>query len=223
MWFSDPSWTGVVFARPPSAAVVAAPPGGALHLGVQPVEVGVVAAEVVVIGVVGRTVDLPGADAAGQPRPGRRLGRRPVQLLLRRPAPQPELIPDGARPENHPEAREQRPLERVRPAQAVTADGTVELPVPQPEHPPERDDDEGEPPQPARVEQKNPGTTGGRRALAVGGRGVRGFRAVRRGRPGRVRWRGTGGFHVYERIALTEGRSSHHHRYAMVVLWGVGG
>src|ERR1700722_15554480 len=221
MWFSVPSWTGVVFARPPSATVVAAPPGGALHLGVQPVEVGVVAAEVVVIGVIGRAVDLPGADAVRQHRPGRRLGRRPVQLLLRRPAPKPELVPDGAPPQNHPAAREQRPLERVRPAQAVAADGAVELPVTQPEHPPERDDDEGEPRQPARVNQKNPGTTGGRGALAVGGRGVRGFRAVRRGRHGRVRWRGTGGFHVYERIALTEGRSSHRYRYAMVVLCGV--
>src|SRR5580692_5836420 len=208
MWFSVPSWTERVVVDPPaSAAVVAAPPGGALHLGVEPVEVGVVAAEVVVVGVVGGPVDRPGADAVGQHRPGRRLGRRPVYFLLRRAAPGPELVPDGARPEDDPEAGEQRPLERVRPAQAVAANGAVELPVAEPEHPPERDDDERQPRQPARRDQEKPDWTGGGRALAVSGRAVRRVRAVRRGREGRVHGRGTGGFHVYERIALAEVRS----------------
>src|ERR1700722_5677871 len=173
MWLSVPSWTAcVVVARPPPIAVVAAPPAGALHLGVEPIEVGVVAAEVGVVGVVVRPVDLPGADAVGQRRPGRRLGGRPGHLLRRWPAPLPELVPDGACPEDHPEAREQRPLKRVRPAQAVSADGPVELPVAQPEHAPERDDDEGKPRQPAWREEEKPYWTGGRRALAVSGRAV---------------------------------------------------
>src|ERR1700733_8882018 len=127
MWFSVPSWTvRVVVDQPASAAVVAAPPAGALHLGVEPLQGGVVAAEVGVGGVVGRALDLPGADAVGQRRPGRLAGR-PGHLPLRRPAPGPQLVPDGAGPEDRPEAGEQRPLERVRPAQAVAADSAVEL------------------------------------------------------------------------------------------------
>jgi len=48
----------------------------------------------------------------------------------------PELVPDGLGPEHDREAGEKRPLERVSPAQPVTGEGTVQLPVPEPQHAP---------------------------------------------------------------------------------------
>jgi len=95
--------------------------------------------------------------------------------------PDPELIPDRLDPEDHGEDREQRPLERVRPAQPVAGQRTVELPVTQPEHAPEGDHHEQVPAQPAGLQEEVPHGTRklGRRLGGGGIRRARVFHATR--------------------------------------------
>jgi hypothetical protein len=131
-------------APPPRAGAL-----DALDLGVQLREVGVVAGCLRVVRVVSRLPDLPRADALRQDRAGGDGVGDEVGLGLAS-APQVELVPDGPGPEHDPEHGEQRPLERVGPAEPVTSERPVELPVTEPQHPPECHDDEQVPAEPAR-------------------------------------------------------------------------
>src|ERR1700722_6851005 len=97
--FLDVAWLGAV----------AAPAIVSLDLRAEPGEVIVVAGEVGVVGVVGGLLDRPDADSRREDRPGRRLGGRRRGLGRGRAAPLPELVADGARPENQAEPGEQRP------------------------------------------------------------------------------------------------------------------
>src|SRR6516165_316874 len=150
-----------------SLASPSVPSAVVLDLGVEPSQVGVVGAELLVLVVLGRgraslhrpdayrEVILAGRDPGG---PGRE------------PPLDPELILDRLGPEHHGEAGEQRPLERVGPAQPVAGDRAVELPVPEPEHAPERDHHEQVPAHPAGLDQEPPHRPGTRRRGILGRR-----------------------------------------------------
>src|SRR5215469_5684362 len=66
------------------------------------------------------------------------------------------LVDDRLCPEHHAEDYEDRPLERVSPAQGVPALSPVELPVAEPEHAPAGGDGERVPGQPSGAEQETP-------------------------------------------------------------------
>src|SRR5215469_12634039 len=68
----------------------------------------------------------------------------------------PPLVDDGLRPEHHAEDHEDRPLERVGPAERVAALRPVELPVTEPEHAPAGGDRERVPGQPPGADQETP-------------------------------------------------------------------
>src|SRR6516164_6340280 len=116
-------------------------------------EVGVVGGEFLVV-LAGLLI------AAGRPRGARRGHGYPARERDRIPrlgrGGRVDLVPDRLDPEDHGEDREQRPFERVRPAERVSRLGPVQLPVAEPEHPQDAEDHERVPAQPLGGDEEPP-------------------------------------------------------------------
>src|SRR5580692_5578228 len=150
--------------RPLAQAV---PPAMPLHLLVQAGEVGVVGHKLRVVLVLfpGHPGIRPaGADtraAVGVPaRPDGGAGTRTHRKLNFRfiagIGVRLEFIADGLHPEDHAEYGEDRPFERIGPAQRVTRFGAMELPVAEPQHPEHGDHRERMPAEPPRGDEEEP-------------------------------------------------------------------
>src|ERR1022692_3772465 len=126
--------TTVISDRSADGLAQPVPPAVVLDLDVEPRQVGVVGAELVVLLLLAwPPAGLHRPDAEGKVL-GLTVGCAGVIAAL-----DPELIPDRLDPEHHGETGEQRPLERIRPAQGIACQRTMKLPVAEPSHPPERD------------------------------------------------------------------------------------
>src|SRR5215472_1034357 len=164
------SGSNVLSSSLPGALAQAVPSAVALDLAAELGQVGVVLRELLVVLTVGRNLGFAG----GQPVT---FGRRPWlgalagsrfgaggqhDLAGARPVGgRAQFIPDRLHPEHDAEDREDRPFERISPAQRVACHGATELPVAEPRHAEHRRHGEEVPAEPP-GRQQDPPARGGR-------------------------------------------------------------